>query len=201
MKKLILLFLLVYSITFMTEKASAVSLQLLPTSQNTGKRAPAGVLVVISDLGSGGPPSLGAFDLGVIFNPNLLSIQDQDVGFGRFLGDVGLGEALTNINTPIPAIVELSEVSLLFENQLDDLQPGRFVLADLQFRALSKLGVSPLEFTRVVLSDPAGNVLPVSTISGARINIVPEPATLLLFGSGLASLIVWRIKRTKLDRA
>ena len=199
MKKLLVLFTVLCASALMTGQAVAVSLSLNPSSQTVLNGSSAVVTLNISGLTAGGPPSLGAFDVDVSFNTSLLTFQSAS--FGPFLGNVGMGEAITNVDTSIPGIVDMDEVSLLLTSELDALQPASFPLASLLFSgSVNNTGVSPLGFTQAVLSDADGNVIPVSSISGATVNVVPEPAAFLLLGSGLVGLAAWRWRQSKSKR-
>ncbi|MGB0909314.1 MAG: hypothetical protein ACPGYT_03050 [Nitrospirales bacterium] len=105
---------------------------------------------------------------------------------------------IRNINTSIHGIVKLNEVSLPEGDSticvfcigpfLDELQGGTFPLATLAFETSSNGGASAIEFTNVVLSDALGNVLPVTNIKGAGVNVVPKPSTIFLLATGLIGL-------------
>jgi hypothetical protein len=97
-------------------------------------------------LNAGGPPSLGAFDLDVSFDPSVL--LPLDVAFGPFLGDPSLLEALTDFNF-FPGLVDLAEVSLLLPEELDALQRASFPLATLVFDRIG-VGEERLAFTPIV---------------------------------------------------
>jgi PEP-CTERM motif len=145
--------------------AHATSLVLSPSSASVL----AGDAVNVDVLFSG--PTVGAFDLTVGFNPSVLALLG--VTFGPFLGNVGLGEALTDFLLPTPGLVNFAELSLLFPSDLDALQPPAFRLATLNYRATTA-GSSAFAFVGDVrVDDPFGNKL------------IPEPSTLGLLGLGL----------------
>ncbi|MGH7392263.1 MAG: hypothetical protein ACREM3_22815 [Candidatus Rokuibacteriota bacterium] len=168
--------------------ALAVSLGFVPASQTAGVGESVSVDVVVSDLGAGSAPSLGAFDLDVSFDPLILA--PTSVTFGPFLGDEGLVEALTSF-TLLPGVVDLAEVSFLLPAELDALQPASFTLATLFFDTLG-VGTSPLTFAQALLDDAFAVRLDLAPDTGSVTVVatapVPFPGTLLLVGSGLVAL-------------
>ena len=72
------------------------------------------------------------------------------------------------------------------------------MIASLSFQALAG-GSSPLSLSNVILSDENGDALNDPDLLGAVINVngggggtvVPEPSTLLLFGTCLLGLVWW----------
>ena len=164
--------------------ALAISVDLVPSSVTVMAGDSLSVGVVISGLVAGGPPSVGAFDLTVSFNPAILS--PTGVAFGLFLRNPGLLQALTGFNF-LSGLVEFAEVSLLSPAALDALQPASFTLATLSFTALAS-GTTTLAFSQITVDDAFGNKL-----------AIPEPGTLLLLGSGLAGLgaVAWRRHRRR----
>jgi hypothetical protein len=152
-------------------------LSLVPSSATVTTGNTVNVNVSISGLSN--PPSVGAFDLDVGFNPAILS--PTAVTFGPFLGDPLLFEALTGFDFGTPGIVEFAEVSLLSPSELDALQSPSFSLATLSFRATSN-GTSPFMFVgNQRVDDAFGNKLR-----------IPEPATAFLLGLGLIALLIIR---------
>jgi hypothetical protein len=143
--------------------------------------------------------TLGTFDLDISFDPTILSFSnvtfgdpilgdqlDFGSGFGSIYADIDFGGGLVNLfglSTDLPTV-------------LDANQAGSFILATLTFDTLA-LGTSPLGLSVNALGDEWGDPLSADLVSGS-INVVPEPATLLLLGSGLAGTgFLGRKRRTK----
>ena len=155
----------------------AVFLSLVPSSATVTTGNTVNVNVFISGVGD--PPSVGAFDLNVGFDPAILA--PTGVTFGAFLGDPTLFEALTAFDFGTPGRVEFAEVSLLLPSELDALQRSGFLLAILSFSAIGN-GTSPFFFAgNQIVDDAFGNKLP-----------IPEPATVFLLGLGLIALRIIR---------
>ena len=162
-----------------TQPVHAIFLSLVPSSATVTTGNTVNVNVIISGLGN--PPSVGAFDLNVGFNPAIFA--PTAVTFGAFLGNPDLFEALTAFDFSTPGRVEFAEVSLLSPSELDALQRSSFLLAILSFTAISN-GASPFIFVGDQRVDDAfGNKLRIT---------IPEPATVFLLGLGLIGLGIIR---------
>jgi hypothetical protein len=191
MKKLIWVSVLVgFALIRQATPALAISVALAPSSATVAAGGTLSVAVVISGLVAGGPPSVGAFDLTVSFDPAILSLAPTGVTFGLSLGDPALFEALPDVRV-LPGFVEFAEVSLLSPTDLDKLQLATFTLATLSFSALAP-GTTTLSFSGITVDDAFGNKLPVVPALPA-----PEPSSLLLLGFGLAAVgaTAWRSRR------
>jgi hypothetical protein len=156
--------------------AGATSVGLSPSLPSFVTGDIVNVAAVISGLPTGSPPSVGAFDLSVAFDP--AALFPLDVTFGPYLGDPLLFEALTDVDLSSPGIVNFAEVSLLSPAELDALQPGDFTLATLSFRAL-RTGRTSLSYLAIRVDDAFGDKILVTA--------VPEPATLGLVLLGLSA--------------
>lgn len=160
--------------------ARALSFALDPASLVPGGGA-FSLDVVVSGLGNGTAPSLGAFDLDLGWDATRLALAS--VSFGGALGDPVL-QAVTDV-VPGPGSVNLVEVSLLAPATLDALQSDRFVVATLGFDVLA-LGSSAIEVTRALAADALGAALEVERVAGTRVDAIPEPGAAWVFALGLA---------------
>jgi len=149
--------------------ATSITWSIVPFSLTVTAGQTASADVVIAGKPAGRPPSVGAFDFTVTFNPAILS--PTGITFGPFLGNPSIFEALTAFSFSTGS-AEFAEVSLLTPAQLDALQPSSFKLATVSFNALSS-GNTALLISQATVDDAFGNK-------------IPEPGTLLLLGSGLA---------------
>ena len=182
--------------------AMALTLEVQPVSQNVFEGDTAVVDLVITGLGNYAFPSLGAFDIDVSFDASVLALDATDADGDGIIDSVTLdptgqldlwgfgsnpaGAALTS-----PGNLNLFDVSLDFPFDLEALQESTFTLATLTFDAIGP-GISRLDvFTQPLsLGDAWGDRLILNTINSGAISVapVPEPATLLLFGTGLVGL-------------
>ena len=151
--------------------------------------------VVISDLGKGSAPSLGAFDLDVNYDPNILRFSGGIFGTGLDL--FGLG-SISGV-TPGATSVNFFEVSLESEIDLNAFQPDSFVLVSLAFNAIAA-GDSQLSFNINDFADGAGDRLLINGIPGNALVIsassVPEPAGVWLIVLG--SVFFYIVKPRKI---
>jgi hypothetical protein len=175
-----------------TEPVQAVSLSLLPALQSVSVGDGVAVEVQISDLGNFQSPSLSGFDLEVSFEPSVLMFDN--IAFG----DPTLGDLVNLAHTPgltsvIPGLgtVNFAEVSLDSPAALNAAQPSSFILARLNFIALTARQNSLINLSVIDLADEDTNPLMLSGIpQGAAVMVsansvkTPEPNCSLV-GLGL----------------
>ena len=184
--------------------SQAISINFNPLTQNIPLGSSFDVDIVVSGLEAVSPNEIvSAYDLQVSYDESLLSTTGFSFGFFLNGGDSFL--SFQDVDLSNSGIVNLSELSLLFDFELDPLQPDSILLATLRFYALGP-GTSSLTF----IPDPTfgvdvkglnDQILPLS-FNSASVTVVsqavPEPSTLLLFGVGLVFLAIGR-RRLKID--
>jgi hypothetical protein len=165
--------------------SDAITLGFDPMQQDGIVGESVDVDLFITGLGDGIAPSLGAWDIDIQFDSTIVGFNSAV--YGDQLGQSVGGGSGTN------GTLSLSEVSLESATDLNNLQAGSFILATLTYDLLA-VGTSPLNITDFLLVDAFASELE-ANVSGGEINVVPEPATMLLLGAGLAGLAGFRRKR------
>jgi hypothetical protein len=174
--------------------AHAIVIEVTPSFQEVDVNSSVTVDLVISDLGDGIDPSVGAYDLDIQYAPSVLSFPGMSgVTFGDQLDIFGLG-SIQSVDYSVPGVINLYEVSLDFPEDLNDLQLPGFTLATLTFDAIG-VGPSILDITLNALGDAYGVPLAADLVGAEimvnRVEQIPEPGILLLLAAGIAG-VSWR---------
>jgi hypothetical protein len=181
---------------------AAVLISVTPQSQIVPTGTTAQVQLRISGLGLDVPPSLGAFDLNIAFNPALISFTSLS------FGDPGLGDQLDLSGTGsisgfdvVGGLLEFFEISLDPAAVLDSQQANTFVLATLRFQAIAP-GSTSLAPTLNSSSDSQGLSLD-TVLQNGSINVVlaPEPGRIGLFSLAGATMALLASRRKRVSRS
>ncbi len=179
--------------------ASAITIALETSSPVVDLGESFDVDLTISGLNAGAAPSLGVYDVDVLFDASVAALT------GVAVGDPVLGDQLSFVfpsiafDQPIGGGVNVFELSLDLSADLVALQADAFTLVRLTFDAVA---VGTTEFVPgiVVAGDQLGDPLSIDTLIGTQVRtqtgtqgpVIPEPSALVLFGLGLAVLHVRR---------
>ena len=176
--------------------AEAAVISVLPSSQTVNIGDTVFFDVAISDIDTATPNPIAAYDLTLTFNPAVLGAP----GFLPLNGNPGaMGVAPDTFVSLSPGSFNFGaaviDPAIATEADLSAVQGGSFVAARFQFTALAS-GSSP-----ITLAVNGGGLAPfdffadliLPQIANGQVNVrqgtqppAPEPATLLLVGTGLA---------------
>lgn len=179
--------------------SQAVTIDLSPSAQQLQLGDNLTLDVKVSDLTDTAAPSLGVYDLNLMFDATRVSISHiiwGDAVKGNQLDLNGFG-SLQMSDASNSGALNLFELSFDDAWSLDNLQAGSFSLFSVIF---STIAAGPAEFSLGVnaLGDANGNSLQVNSLSSSSVMInavaVPEPAASFLFLIGLIALGFARIK-------
>lgn len=200
MKSLHLTCLIVVAICCLLNPAWGASLSFNPVNATVDVGDTFEVEIWINDLA----PELAVFDFNVLYNVEILSFVDYSLGLGLGVDvDPAWGEETDSWDTSFgddgAGTLNLGVLSLLedFSYQADSL-----LLATVAFYALSA-GSSTLVLDSVLLGDAdAWEIVATLTEGAVTVNAaqtapVPEPATGLLFGMGVAGLAALQRRRAQ----
>lgn len=190
-------------LSLVSAQAMAASLSFAPTNSAILTDDVFAVDIVLSDMRDS--DTISAFDFDISFDSSVLSFDSYSLGVGLGVVDgISAGDASSG-NSAL-GLVNLAELSLIgpdwftegsfFADQFTSPSDS-MTLATLSFQAINP-GMSVLSFANVILADEDGSPFSATTNPGSvTVDPVPEPATMLLFGTGLAGLLGGRLRKKK----
>ena len=187
MKKSMMISFFALSVIF-SGQAAGYSLYFATSGAAVGLNETTAVGIWVSGLGNYAAPNLGAYDLEIGFDPNVLHFES--LSFSSFLGSPG--SSISSYGLKAPGVLSVWETSLL-NGVLSSLQPGSFPLVSIQF-TLTALQNSSLTFLSAGLSDGDGYTL-YADLQSANVYAVPIPSSLLLLSGAALGLGAYRCKR------
>ncbi len=146
----------------------------------------------VSEFSTDGEPSVSAYDLGIIFDPNYLNLEEADIHFSNELNISGFGSLIgvtPGISVGNLTEFRIAETSLDSEETINHLQSGDFILFSLSFSGV-QTGVSPIKLEVYDWLDAASNPTGIQlgnqlALESVNIQAVPEPMTFWLISIGM----------------
>jgi hypothetical protein len=165
--------------------ASAATITITPSTPSVAVGGQVSVDLTVSGLGDGAAPSLGTYDLDLLFDGGLLGVSS--VTFGNQLDLFGLG-GLQITDNSVLGTLNIFELSLDTVDDLNNLQFPSFRLATITFDTLSA-GIAALTLGVNAFGDALGDPLDVTTGSASfeitSVSEVPIPGALPLMMSAI----------------
>lgn len=175
----------IYAVAMLYNQAWAIALSFSPSTSFFDVGDPINVDIIISGMET---DNLAEFSFDINFDDSILTFDSY--ALGSELTDPFWGQDDWSLGDLGGGVINLSELSWLWDFSS---QPDTFTLATVSFTGTS-LGTSSLSFSNVILGDYWGNSLSADLETGT-VSPVPEPATIILLGTGLAAGLVGFRKR------
>lgn len=171
----------------LASQASAASLIITPTLSTVALGDQVQVDITVEGLGDGASPSIGSYDIDILYDPASLSLASSVIGtsgsvFSSEL-DTFIGGSAKIIDTSVVGMVGLFEEALDFFS-LETQQPAAFTLATLVFDTLA-LGTSIVDASVNSVITADGVTALGLQVSSATVTVVPLPGALPLMLSAL----------------
>jgi hypothetical protein len=186
-------FCVVYAMAALCNQAWAIVLSFEPSASTFNVGDSIDIDIVISEMEF---DDLATFDFNINYDDTVLAFDSY--ALGSELGvvdpsnpwadaeDWSWGQGYLGDGTFVGGgTIHLSEFSWLWDFSS---QPDAFTLSTVSFTGINS-GISLLSFSNVILGDDWGNPLSADLETGT-VSPVPEPATILLLGFGLAAGLV-----------
>ena len=157
--------LLLVLLTAASSAGYGVTLSVAPQDSGIAPGGTSSFDIRIDGLGNQVAPSLGAFDVGVSFDPSVIAVNSGDVSFGTQLGTSVRDIEVEGGN------IRLLEVSLVDPDVLNSEQAGSFTLANVPFEAI-QAGTSQLGLVDVTLGDASGSPFDSVVLESGEVGVV-----------------------------
>ena len=188
-KRILVGFCVVCAMAALCDQAWAIVLSFEPSASTFNVSDSIDIDIVISEMEF---DDFATFDFNINYDDTVLAFDSYTLG--SQLGDISSGDAddwswgqgyLGDGTFVGGGTIHLSEFSWLWDLSF---QPDSFTLATVSFSGINS-GISSLSFSNVILGDDWANPL-FADLETGTVSPVPEPATILLLGTGLAAGLV-----------
>lgn len=190
--------------------ADAFEMRVQPVNSSIGLGGTTTISIAASGLAPAGSPSLSSYDFNLTFDAAILGIDTSDADGDGVMDSVTLDPAGQldlfdlGINTRAVEMIGIGQLNLFelsfdLPTDLDSMQLGAFVLAEVELQGI-RVGSSALTLTPIQMVDASGSPLS-TTVANGTIQVtggvpVPVPSTAGLLAAGVLAGFIGRRRRS-----